>query len=680
MIKINIRNKTYRIKKQKLVALEDINFETSNNGLICILGPSGSGKTTLMNIIGALDSDFEGDVVINNKSLKQAKKKDLDSYRKNTIGFIFQQFNLLNKFTVYDNVALALTLSNVENKKNRINRLLKSVEMEEYAKRRVNVLSGGQKQRVAIARALANDPDIILADEPTGALDSRIGHEIMEMLKELSKEKLVIVITHSEEIASEFADTIIRLEDGKIVETIQKHEINTKVKDIKIETKSVMSYLKAFTHSLKNLYMKKGRTFATAVGMSIGIIGIALAFALSNGSSKLVKDQIDSILPANNLMVSLKDDETSDPMSLHYGEKGFDIFSYQDILDIKALNDKIVTYWPVPSKAMEEFFSEMSLSEENAKSGKLEERSLMSMYGPEPYETLKDNLTLGRPPENKNEIVISMTTAEALLDSEQNINELIDKNLYIKFGSYVGTYSDEDGQNKILTFKIVGITSINTMGYSIYQKVEDTLSLYESMLSIPKKDLGFMELYIYLDNDLRNDEIKTIINKLNDNQDKFAFAGAAEKTMNDVQTFMDTVRNVLIGFSSISVVVAILMIGIVVYISVIERISEIGIIRAIGGRRKDIRNIFLFESMIIGVFAGALGVLISTGICYGINQIVAYMIRSYGMQLGNVNVAVLNPVVGVSLIATCILLALIAGLIPSQMASRMDPIVALRRK
>lgn len=680
MIKINIKNKTYRIKKHKLVALEDINFETSNNGLICILGPSGSGKTTLMNIIGALDSDFQGDVVINNKSLKQAKKKDLDSYRKNTIGFIFQQFNLLNKFTVYDNVALALTLSNVKNKKSRINRLLKSVEMEEYAKRRVNVLSGGQKQRVAIARALANNPDIILADEPTGALDSRIGYEIMEMLKELSKDKLVIVITHSEEIASEFADTIIRLEDGKIVETIQKHEIKTKVKDIKIETKSVMSCLKAFTHSLKNLYIKKGRTFATAVGMSIGIIGIALAFALSNGSSKMIKDQIDSILPANNLSVSLKDDETSDSMSLHYGEKGFNIFSYQDIVDIKALNEKIVTYWPVPAKGVEEFFNEASLSEKNAKSGKLEESSVMVSYGLEPYETLKGDLTLGRAPNNKEEIVISMTTAEALLDSKQNIDELIDKNLYIKFGPYALAFSDDAEQNKILSFRIVGITSINTMGYSIYQNVEDTLNLYENIFNIPKKDMGFMELYIYLDSDLRNDEIKAITNELNVNQEKFVFAGSAEKTMNDVQTFMDIVRNVLIAFSSISVVVAILMIGIVVHISVIERISEIGIIRAIGGRRKDIRNIFLFEAMIIGLFAGVLGVLISTGICYGINQVVAYLIRSYGMQLGNVSVAVLNPVVAVSLIATCILLALIAGLIPSQMASRMDPIVALRRK
>lgn len=679
MIKVDIKSKTYKMKNEKLKALEDVSFETSSNGLVCILGPSGSGKTTLMNIIGALDSDFVGDVVINNKSLKKAKNRDLDSYRKNTIGFIFQQFYLLNQFSVYDNIALALTLSNVENKKERINELLKDVEMEKFAKRKVNVLSGGQKQRVAIARALANNPDIILADEPTGALDSRIGHEIMMMLKKLSKDKLVLVITHSEELADEFADTVIRLEDGKVVELVNRNIVKPKKDKAKVETKSVMSYWKAFTHSLKSLYTKKGRTIATSIGMSIGIIGIALAFALSNGSSQLIKSQISSVLPANNLAVYFKADKDSGPVNVNFGDAEAVSFTYKDLINIKKLDDRIMVYWPVPSSATEEFFNEISLSEENANTPKFEETSVYSMNGPEPYETLNGNLTLGREPRDKSEMVISLTTAEALLNENQDIADLIDQSLYIKYGPHAAV-GRKDDRNTVLTFKIVGITSVNTMGYSIYQNAEDTLDLYESISNIKKEDMSFMELYVYLNNDLRSNEIKATIEKLNKQQDKFLFVGAAESTIDSVEVFMDTVRNVLIGFSSISVVVAILMIGIVIYISVIERISEIGIIRAIGGRKKDIRNLFLSESMIIGLFAGTLGVLISVGICQIINTVIAYLIRTYGMQLGNVNVAVLDPMVGVSLIVVCTLLALIAGLIPSLKAARMDPIDALRRK
>ncbi|MDD3304606.1 MAG: FtsX-like permease family protein [Bacilli bacterium] len=343
------------------------------------------------------------------------------------------------------------------------------------------------------------------------------------------------------------------------------------------------------------------------------------------------------------------------------------------------LDERIETYWPVPTNTAEEFFSEVSLSKNDATSSTFEENSVYLMNGPEPYETLNNNLTLGRAPENKNEIVISLTTAEALLSDDKNIDSLVDKDLYIKFGPNMSVGRDDE-RNQVLTFKIVGITSINTMGYSVYQNVDDLLSLYENLFSIKRNDMKFIQLLVYLDSDLRNDEIKAAVEELNNQQDKFTFVGAAESMMDGVQTFMDTVRNVLIGFSSISVVVAILMIGIVIYISVIERIDEIGILRAIGARKKDIRNLFLSESMIIGLLAGILGVLISMGICSIINATVAFLIRSYGMQLGNISVAVLDPMVALALILTCIILALIAGVIPSLKAAKMDPIMALRKK
>jgi ABC-type lipoprotein export system ATPase subunit/ABC-type antimicrobial peptide transport system permease subunit len=678
MIKVDIKSKIYRMKKQKLRALEDVNFEINSNGLVCILGPSGSGKTTLMNIIGALDTDFEGDIIVNDKSLKKVKNKDLDSYRKNTIGFIFQQFYLLNRFSVYDNVALALTLSNVKNKKKKIYDLLEKVGMDKFAKRKVNVLSGGQKQRVAIARALANDPDVILADEPTGALDSKMGHEIMTMLKKLSEEKIVLVITHSLELANEFADKIIRLEDGRITETIDKNTASKAKDNVKIETKSVMSYAKAFMHSLKSLFLKKGRTIATSIGMSIGIIGIALAFALTNGSQEIAKSQINSILPSNTVSVFTKESGQKSNMSTGFGEQETSIFSHKDLQDIMKLNDKIVTYWPVPTNVMESFFSEAAISKEYATSPEFEGNSIYLMNGFQPFETIDGNLTLGRKPENKNEIVVSLTTAEALLGND-DIDSLVNKDIYVKFGpqSAVGT---EDSRNVVLTYKVVGITSVNTMGYSMYQNLNDILNTYEELYSLRLDDMTFGEAYIYLDFDLRNNEIKDVIKDINEKQDKFLFVGAAENALDSVQVFMDTVRNVLIGFSSISVIVAILMIGIVIFISVIERIDEIGIIRAIGGRRKDIRNLFLSESMIIGLLSGTIGVLITMGICSIINSTITVIIKSLGMQMGNIRVAVLDPMVAVTLIFVCIILSLIAGLIPSLQASRMDPIVALRRK
>jgi len=679
MIKVKIKSKTYKMKKQSLKALENIEFEIKGNGLVCILGPSGSGKTTLMNIIGALDSDFVGDVIINNKSLKKARGKDLDSYRKNTIGFIFQQFYLLNQFSVYDNVALALTLSNVKNKKEKIYKLLEDVGMLDFAKRKVNVLSGGQKQRVAIARALANNPDIILADEPTGSLDSKMGHEIMSQLKKLSKDKVVIVITHSEELANEFADTVIHLEDGKIVAYKEINAPQATNDDIKIETKSVMSYWKAFTHSVKTLFQKKGRTIATAIGMSIGIIGIALAFALSKGSSDLIKAQVVNILPANTLSVFPVSKADEKPITINFDEENISFFTYQDLLDIEKMDDNILGYWPVPTKASMSFFSEASLNKEEAETGKFEENSIYLMNGFQPYETIEGKLTLGRESKAEDEVVISLTTAEALLDNEDNINSLIDKNIYIKFGprSAIGT---NDERNQIMSFKIVGITSINTMSHSIYHNLEDMIKLYEKIYELKREEMDFFELYVYLNYDLESNEIKETIKKLNEQQNKFKFVGAADNIVDNVEIFMNVVRNVLIGFSSISVVVAILMIGIVIFISVIERVDEIGILRAIGARKKDIRNLFLFESMIIGLLAGTIGVLISLGLCNVINSAVATLIRSYGMQLGNVTVALLEPTIAFYLILSCILLSLIAGLIPSLKAAKMDPIIALRKK
>ena len=687
MLKVDIKSKIYNMKNENLKALDNVKFELGDSGVVCILGASGSGKTTLMNIIGALDSDFDGDVVINNKSIKEFKSKDLDSYRKNTIGFIFQQFCLINKLSSYDNVNVALNLSNTKDKKNKILNLLKKVEMEKFSKRKVNVLSGGQKQRIAIARALANDPDIILADEPTGALDSKMSDEIMELLKELSKTKLVLIITHSQELADKYADNIIRMEDGKVINIEEVKQItqgtendkNTNIQTKK-NTKSGMSFFKALRYSLKNLASKKARVIATSIGMSIGIVGIGLALAISNGTMNMVKSQMASIMPTNMISMTMKSTEGEKPIKSMMSDDDSKLFKTSDFDYIKKLNSNVSHYWAVPVKVYESYFSEVSIIKKDAESVEFEPTSFYAHNGFEPYENVDESLTLGRNPENKDEIAISLNTAEYIMTADKSlkIKDLINKDLYIKFGP-TKSMGREDKNNKILTFKIVGITSINTMGYSMYQDSMDTLNLYETLYDTKKEDMKFYEVYLYLNKNLTSDEITDNIKDLNSKQDKYTFSDAASTILSSVETVLNVVRNVLIGFSSISVVVAILMIGIVIYISVIERISEIGILRAIGARKKDIKNIFLSESVIIGILSGVLGVLVTKRLCLVINQVIVKILNSYGMNMGAVEIANLSSIAAISLIAVCVILSAVAGIVPSLKAAKMDPIVALRR-
>ena len=274
-------------------ALKGIDISFRENEYVAVLGPSGCGKTTLLNIVGGLDRYTSGDLLINGKSTKYFNDGDWDTYRNHSIGFVFQSYNLIPHQTVLSNVELALTLSGVSKKerKQRAIEALKKVGLEQQIYKKPNQMSGGQMQRVAIARALINDPDILLADEPTGALDSETSVQIMDLLKEIAKEKLIIMVTHNPELADSYANRIISCLDGEVVgdtnpyepteEDIEEQKI--KVQNAKVKGKKTMSFGSAFALSINNLRTKKGRTFLTAFAGSIGIIGIALVLALSNG-------------------------------------------------------------------------------------------------------------------------------------------------------------------------------------------------------------------------------------------------------------------------------------------------------------------------------------------------------------------------------------------------------------
>ena len=301
MLQLNDIVKVYSSGGEEVLALQGISLEFRKSEFVSILGQSGCGKTTLLNIIGGLDRYTSGDLIINGKSTKTFKDRDWDTYRNHSIGFVFQSYNLIPHQSVLANVELALTLSGVSKSERRRRALdaLEKVGLSDQVNKKPTQMSGGQMQRVAIARALVNDPDILLADEPTGALDTRTSVQIMEILKEVSKDRLVIMVTHNPELAEKYSTRIVKLSDGRVVddsnpycsatEIVEAPE-NTDVAE-KPEKKTRMSFWTAFSLSLNNLFTKKGRTIMTAFAGSIGIIGIALILALSNGIQLFI-DQV----------------------------------------------------------------------------------------------------------------------------------------------------------------------------------------------------------------------------------------------------------------------------------------------------------------------------------------------------------------------------------------------------
>ncbi len=295
MLQVKDIHKEYRVGEFTQVALKGVSLDFRDNEFVSILGTSGSGKTTLLNIVGGLDAYDSGDLLIDGVSTRNYKDRDWDTYRNHTVGFIFQSYNLIGHQTILSNVELALTIAGISSaeRKRRAEEALIKVGLEDHLHKKPNQLSGGQMQRVAIARALVNNPSVLLADEPTGALDTDTSKQIMELLKEVAKEKLVIMVTHNPELAEEYSTRIIKLKDGEVIADTKEFIAPTVIADPQARRNSKHSKMKlltSFTLSLSNLNTKKKRTFLTAFAGSIGIIGIALILSLSNGVNTYMDD------------------------------------------------------------------------------------------------------------------------------------------------------------------------------------------------------------------------------------------------------------------------------------------------------------------------------------------------------------------------------------------------------
>ena len=324
MLKLKKIRKTYEVAGAKFEALKGLNICFRKNEFVSILGPSGCGKTTTLNIIGGLDKYTSGDLIIAGKSTKEFKDRDWDVYRNHRVGFIFQSYNLIPHQTIEENVELALTIAGVtkEERKKRAREALDRVGLKGSYNKKPNQLSGGQCQRVAIARALINNPEILLADEPTGALDTKTSIQIMELIKEISKDTLVIMVTHNPELAHKYSTRIVSLLDGEIVEDSNPYSEEDEAKEATSENadfaleKAKMSFRTAFKLSFKNLLSKKKRTILTIIAGSIGIIGISAVLAVSNGVKTYIKDMQNDMLSGNPIKVSQNSLDYSSLMSM----------------------------------------------------------------------------------------------------------------------------------------------------------------------------------------------------------------------------------------------------------------------------------------------------------------------------------------------------------------------------
>ena len=763
MLEIKKITKVYKVGTFMQKALDDVSISFRRNEFVSILGPSGSGKTTLLNIIGGLDKYTHGDLIINEISTKKYKDKDWDSYRNHRIGFVFQSYNLITHQTILSNVELALTLSGVSKKerRKRAKEVLKQVGLKDHINKKPNQLSGGQMQRVAIARALINDPDILLADEPTGALDTKTSVQIMELLKEISKDKLVIMVTHNPELANTYSNRIISLKDGQVIDDTNPYNGSEVVEPKKMKSKKTsMSFLTALKLSFNNIRTKKGRTILTAFASSIGIIGIALILSLSNGFNLQIKKYEKGIMSAMPVIISEQsmnlDDETMKELS------GENVEKYPDIDYVLAKKPEIETFIR-KNKITKDYINYLEAMPSSYSYGIAYNRYMKlniikktddgykfmdqinnigtipkSFNKEKPNEVIESyyDTLYGRLPNNDREMILIVTSTNQVttdildvlgLPTTGNISydDILNSSIHIVLNDnmYKETNNGfklndnlEELYNNSIELKVVGIIRMNkdfpsyiqTSALTYTEEFADYLIDKNSNSKIVKsqKELDYNVLtglsfssendtnsiskdYIlsYLGDDAKpynimlypksfdsKKELLDYLDKYNedkDEEDKIIYTDQAALISSMSGSIMDAVTIVLIAFSSISLIVSCIMIGIITYISVLERTKEIGILRALGARKKDISRVFNAETFIIGVTSGTLGILIAVLLTIPINKVIYNLTELEG-------VAKLNPLHALILIIISTTLTVIGGLIPSKIASKKDPVEALR--
>lgn len=654
-------NKSYKVnEKQTFQALKDINVSFEKGELVSIIGESGSGKSTMMNLIGGLDSKFEGELLVEGKNIGSFSEKQLDAYRKDKIGFVFQNCNLIPHLSILDNVTIALTLSNIgtEERTQRAKQALAQVGLEKHINKKPNQLSGGQRQRVAIARALINEPEIILADEPTGALDSETTEQVLNIIKEIANSgKLVIMVTHSEKVAAH-SSRVIQILDGKIIKD-QKN--TTKVKGVNEEAtgeiskesrinqkvatvKQNIDFFSAIKLAANNMKQKLKRNILVALGVSIGIMSVIMMLGLGNGIKAYFSHMIESFMNPLVVEVSMPQGEVNpnDPkasMQAVIGSKP--TFKEENLKELAALDGVV---------RVEEGFQYIAIAGTNSISLGDKKSELMGIISATSVLT-ESNIAEGKLPE-EGEILVNKSSFEDL--GEDVIGKTVELNAVIEGHTVTGN------------FVVSGVYTAgenNTMAdtnNSMYIHYEDMAKLLEEQGTVLEPNMA----YLVTEDEAVASELKeTIVN--------MGYGGSTQEVMGDqMMTMLDILTLVLAGIAAISLVVSSIMILVVLYISVVERTKEIGLLRAIGARSKDVKRIFVSEAFLIGICSGTLGIAIASVISIFVNKA---SLQTFDVELMNITTSYL--VVGV-LISTVV--SMIAGLFPANKAAKLDPVDSLR--
>lgn len=771
MIELKNINKKYITSKIETLALKNINLKFNDFEFVSILGPSGCGKTTLLNIIGGLDKYSSGELIIDGVNTKDYKEKDWDFYRNQNVGFVFQNFNLIPHLSILKNVEMSLTLSGVSSllREKKAREALEKVNLSHLANKLPKYLSGGEKQRASIARAIVNNPKIILADEPTGALDSKNSYQIMELLKEISKEHLVVMVTHNQELANTYSTRIINLLDGEVVSDEENREIENSKKEIKTKAKHTkMPFFTAISLSFKNLKLKWARTLLTILAGSIGIIGVALVIAVANGVNHYIDDvqrvalgnypiTVSSSVkstPTTSIYKDLEEYPNSEKINVSKGE-----YQYSHI---NTIEDEFFDYFKKLDKSLYSWVNyntsiKMNMIVKNNENYEkvytsyLDEMTEDLDIVNENYEVLK-----GKLPTEKDEIAVVVDSYNCInatilyymgIDYErdsftfdeilsQEFKLLTNDDLYVKIDEkyYIkgSAYYEELYNNNGLTLKVVGIIrakkNATTEAYQegflytkaltdyIYEsnmnseivkeqleygleknvftnkKFEDSVGisstqtaeyLYENQL----KELGVLKevnrFYIYTTSFEDRLVIEDYIDAYsNENSNiNISYSDYMKRITQEFSTFVEILSKVLIIFAFISLLVSSIMIGIISYISVLERRKEIGILRSIGARRIDVSRIFVAETMLIGLASGVLGIIGAYFLSEPISKIVKNIIKenaSVTTGLSTFKIVQFEPTYIVLIIIGSIILTVIAGLLPTIYASFQKPIKALQ--
>ncbi|MYV17731.1 ABC transporter ATP-binding protein/permease [Furfurilactobacillus milii] len=627
-------HKSYYVNKEPFPVLKGISLKFERGEFVSILGESGGGKSTLMNIIGGLDHNYEGDVLLNGKSMHSAKEQAMDAYRRQTIGFIFQSFNLISHLTLLDNVMVSLEMTNMTHHEQveRATSLLKQVGLEDHIHKYPNQISGGQKQRVAIARALASDPDVIIADEPTGALDSQNTKEILELMDGIAESgKLVICVTHSQDVANH-GTRIVHMEDGKINEDrelkdpfpIEGRQLSTKTKHL--------SFRSTLKMSLQHMRYNTKRNLLIVFGGSIGIFSVILMLALGNGVKGYMNNQImDQINPTTIQVAQKTDKQTAEAVEMKPSDR-------DRLAKVKGVKEAVLgTY--VPNGVQVDY------------NGKTQQIQQFQTWNKTEKES---DIKTGSKPGDK-EILLTKRNAKKI---SKDYKSLVGKTVTLSV-----TAMDDNNQPVAMTqkLKVSGIINSGTDAMSF-----DTLkSMYAAkgaklranFVAVSTKDVQ---------------TTKTVQNKIKslktNGKAAYAITGVGS-ILDTLNTYISLAFYVLAGIAAISLLVSAIMIIVVLYISVSERTKEIGVLRALGVRRRDIRNLFVSEAFFIGLFSAILGIVLAWVvqllINHGINGLIHYSIIQ--MTPGYIIFGLLASII----------ISLLAALAPSHQAAKLDPIESL---